>query len=548
VETLESDVWVVGSGAAGLMAAVAAREAGARVGVVGKHAPGQGTSTILSVGAFAGAWEGVSETDHKQRTLGAGRGINDEALVDVLVRETPARFRDLLDWGMRAESSPGYLLAMPEAEAADKAPMWGREIVRCLGARAEALGATFVNGLVVCAIDADEKGARLLAYSATDGRWVGLSGGAVVLAAGGGGGLYLHHDNPQRITGDAYALAYGAGAAMRDMEFVQFYPIAINEPGKPTFLIAPDGADMGRIVNGSGEEILEKYGITERPAATFARDKLSQALFKETEIDGGDVYLDLTDVSKETWCSHPVAATKWAYLGKRYDAWNKPLRIAPVAHFVAGGAVIDADGRTSVPGLFAAGEAAGGLHGANRMGGNALSETVVFGHRAGRAAAALAAGRGSTGGATGAALEAMVPASTGASGADPDTLRTRLQTGMWRCGGIDRDAAGLARGLQDIRAIAAEASGRDGVNDPIQFRKLLEIRLAAGASELILEAATRREESRGVHFRSDFPAADDRWRGSWAVALGQTGPEWRFEPLAATTAAALPEAFTDHAE
>ena len=535
MEKQNADVWVIGSGAAGLTAAIAARLEGADVAVVGKSGPGKATSTTLAVGAYSGAWGGLSEDDYKARTLQAGRGINEVELVDILATEGAARFQDLIDWGLNSKSSPGNFMALPGEEieegAQERMPVWGREIVRCLVAKAEAVGVRFVNNLVVRGIEAGEAGVRLTAYGARRRDWVSLEGGAAILAAGGGGALYQYHDNPERIGGDAYTLAYGAGAVLQDVEFMQFYPVCISEPDKPPFLIEPDGVDLGRLVSGTGEDILDKYEITQRPAAQHARDQLSQAIFQEIENESGEVYIDLTEVTKEAWCVNPISATKWAFLGQRYNAWGQPLRIAPVAHFAGGGAQIDAHGQTTVPGLWAAGEAAGGAHGANRMGGNALTECAVFGHRAGIAAAAWAKARNGEG--LDHEAPAIAPAPAGEPRASVDRLKRDLQCCMWRYGGIHRDSAGLQTGLEEVRAIAAEAAKTRGINEPRILQKFLELQLSAAAAELILDAATRRHESRGGHYRADYPELDDAWLGHLKVARDNGERRWWFDAMAA---------------
>ena len=528
MQTLQADVWIIGSGAAGLMAAIAARQAGATVGVVGKSTPGRGTSTSMAVGVFAGPWEGLSAEAYKELSLEAGRGLNQIDLLEVICAEAPERFRDLMAWGMKAKSGKGHFMAQPEDANSASAPMWGREIVRALAAKAEALEVRFVNGLVVRRIASGPDGVCLSAFGAAQG-WLELRGGAAVLAAGGAGGLYLHHDNPQRMTGDAYALAFEAGAPLQDMEFVQFYPISIAEPKLPPFIVEPAVADLGRIVNGLGEDVLEKYGITQRPVAQHARDTLSQALFNEISVEGNEVLLDLTDVNREDWRANPVLATKEAYFERRFKAFERPLRIAPVAHFAVGGAAIDSHGATGQAGLYAAGEAAGGLHGANRMGGNALTECVVFGQRAGRAAATWAEGRDQ--GAGVAAAEAP-PAPAGEPRADAEALKQELRQVMWRYGGIRRDAEGLEKGLAQAHEIAAEAAKIRGVNDPALLEKFLELQLAGRTAELILEAAARRRESRGAHARSDFPETDDAdWRGHLRVVRENAEAHWSFRDI-----------------
>ena len=528
METIYADVWVIGSGAAGLMAAISARLDGADVAVIGKSGPGKGTSTTFAVGAFAGPWDGVTDEAYKKRVLTAGRGLNDIEMVDIAAAEAPARFQDLIDWGLTTKSAPGVFMALPKDDPGERIPVWGREIVHCLVAKAEAIGVRFVSNLVVRSIAAGDDGVCLRAYSARQRQWLELRGGAAILAAGGAGALFLHHDNPKRIGGDSHTLGYEAGCVMQDLEFVQFYPVAIAEPGKPVFLIEPDGADLGILVNGAGEDILDKYNITVRPAATHARDALSQALFQEIEEHDGAVYIDLTHVTKEAWSANPISATKWAYLDAKFNAWNQPLRVAPVAHFSGGGAITDSHGATNVPGLYAAGEAAGGMHGANRMGGNALTECLVFGRRAGMAATAFAAGRDQ-------GLRAAAPAAqpeTGEPRSDPAALRAELSRTMWQYSGIRRDARGLATGLKKVRDIATEAARTRGINEPRVLEKFLETQLAAGAADLIIQAASRREESRGTHARADYPASDDeKWRGHLKVVRQSDGPHWWFDTL-----------------
>ncbi len=529
METMTADVWIIGSGAAGLMAAITARAEGADVAVLGKRAPGGGTSTTLSVGVFAGPWEGLDVDRYLALTLDAGRGLNRVDMIEIMAEESGDRFRDLLAWGMKANSANGNFMAKPAQQAADEAPIFGREIVRCLSAKAEEMGVRFVNHSVVRRLQADADGVSMVAYSARQKGWFGMTGGAVVLAAGGAGALYLHHDNPQSISGDSYTLAFEAGAELADMEFVQFYPVAIAEPKLPSFLMAPDGVDLGEVVNSDGEDIYRKYDITARPAGIHSRDAFAQALFNEIEIEGREVFLDLTAVSKETWCATPISAVNWGYLNRRYKAFDKPIRIAPLAHFACGGAITDAHCATSVPGLYSAGEASGGAHGANRMGGNALTECIVFGHRAGTAAAKYAAGQQVRGDDS---AKLMPAVAEGDPRSDADALKLELREVMWRYGGISRSREGIASGLEKVREIADQAHRTRGINEPQQMEKFIELQLATGAAELILEAASRREETRGVHLRSDFPEADDdQWLGHLCVQQSEAGADWRFEPL-----------------
>lgn len=521
------DVIVIGSGAAGLRAALAAREAGASVCVLSKGGPGKSTCTGYSAGVMAGSATADQRGFHRRNTVAAGRGLNIGRLVDILVAEAPLRLKELVQWGIRGDLIEGYLYAR------GRPPVLGEEIVRCLLRRNEELGACFRGHLLVADIAAGSGGLGLSAYDKSSGAWVALTAKAVIIATGGASALYQRTDNPRSILGDGYRLALEAGAELQDMEFVQFYPLCLSEAGTTPLVIPPRLADRGRLINDRQEDIHEKYGISERPAGEKARDLLSRALFNEIHRNGRNVCLDLRDLSEDDWRVDPFAASLRALLSKRYGAERRLLPVAPAAHHTMGGARIDAVGATSAPGLFAAGEAAGGLHGANRMGGNALSETLVFGARAGAAAAAWASR--SDGGDPQSMVKALEDRSRRWKRGTPRgaELKERLRKIMWEDGGILRTAEGLARALAAVQTIRQEASG--GASEPTgkELFDLIELRSAAEVAGIVLEAASRRRESRGAHFREDFPDQNDaEWRGHLQVRLSPSGENlWRFEPL-----------------
>lgn len=523
---LECDVLVIGCGAAGLRAAIAARDKGCNVVVLSKGSPGKGTSTLLSGGVFAGSKEGSPFETHRDQTLQAGRGINERALVDILVAEAPTRLRELVEWGIVGEMRDGYLFS------SGPPPVWGEAIIRCLVGKAKDMGIRFLSHALVADLGFQDQAGVALVYESSQNRWRAVLARAVVLATGGAGALYARHDNPQGMLGEGYALALDAGAVLQDMEFVQFYPLGLFEPNAIPFLIAPRLADRGRLVNDRGEAILEKYQIRERPAAARARDRLAQALFLEIYRNDGKVRLDLTEVTEEQWCKDPLSASTREILRERFGAKTRPLLVAPMAHHVMGGVRIDPQGATSLQGLFAAGEVTGGLHGANRMGGNALSETLVFGARAGEGAAAR-----SKGGALGGFHKDLkdlvhLPFSSRSrpSPRSPTRLKRRLQETLWMDGGILRNREGLLRAGRTIQEIREEALALPMDGPPRTVREAVCLRLATRTAGLILEAGLRREESRGAHFREDFPATDDeKWRGHLEVGRSSDGKEiWRF--------------------
>lgn len=528
MEHTSFDVIVIGSGAAGLRAAVSAREAGLSVCVVSKGNPGKSTCTWFSGGVMAGSEGADQRGSHRLRTLTAGRGLNDAEFVDILVAEAPLRLSELKRWGIQADLINGYLYAR------GRPPVLGEEIVLCLLRRNEALGTRFRGQLLVTDMMVRNGVTALTAYEKPSGRWIALTAKAAIIAAGGAGGLYQRSDNPGRILGDGYRLALEAGAVLQDMEFVQFYPLCLAEPGSPPIVIPPRMADRGYLRNDDGEDLYEKYAITERPAGERARDRLSQALFREACRNRKNAWLDLRGLSAEDWQVDPFGASMQGFLCERYAAARRPLRVAPAAHHSMGGVKTDARGATAVPGLFAAGEAVGGLHGANRMGGNALSETLVFGARAGSAAAAWAARPESEDRQV--LIEELADRARKWAAGRPvgAGLKERLRRIMWEDGGIIRSDKGLSRALDAVKGIQQEASMPSSELSGKQLLDLIELRSAAKTAAVILEAAGLRRESRGAHFREDFPEQNDaEWRGHLQVRRTRDGGNaWQFEPVA----------------
>jgi len=531
MEKISCNVLVIGNGAAGLRAAIASREAGKDVVVLSKSPPELGTCTLLSGGGLGAALGGLSRDEHLSRTLESGRGINQRDLLEIFVEEAPLRIRELVDWGMKTSFSSGMAMAQGEP------PAVGREIIRTLLDRARSVGVRFLSPVVACGLVADaSSGVGTLAYHSGKGLWMGFESKALVLASGGGGALYLRHDNPQRITGDGYALALNAGATLKDMEFVQFYSLAAAEPGRPAVLIMPGVADQGRLVNDLGENLLEKYQIHERPAASRARDRLAQALFREIHELGQKVYLDLTRAPVQSLSSDYLNSANWNYVNRIFPARERPLQVAPAAHFMMGGISITPECSTGVPGLFAAGEVVGGLHGANRLGGNALSECIVFGARAGKSAASWAAEkRGSLERKLLGRLEALIPSfsPTSRSLSPAREFKQRLRQILWECGGIFRGKAGLVEGLGRVDRLEEEVKAFHPGPSPLDVSRILDLRQGLLTGRVILEAALRREETRGAHSRTDFPNQDEKWKGSQVASLGEHHRlEWSFAPAA----------------
>jgi fumarate reductase (CoM/CoB) subunit A len=527
MERLSYDVLILGSGAAGLRAAVSSREAGLSTCVVSKGPMGKSTCTWLSAGVMASGTDASELDAHLESTLLAGRGINQRELVRILVEEAPRRLDELMRWGIHAEFRDGYLFAEGHP------PVQGSEIVRCLITKNEELGTEFVDNVLVTDLVMENGAGAVRAFSQSSGEWIAISGKAVILATGGASALYFRHDNPKRMLGDGYRLGLEAGAVLQDMEFVQFYPLCLAGPGAPPLVIPPNLADNGRLVNDRGEDILDKYGIHERPAAARARDLLSQALFEEIYRNGQVVRLDLRSLSEQQWHGDPFSAAVEHILGNRYGARAHPVQVAPAAHHTMGGVKIGAHCATSVPGLFASGEVTGGLHGANRMGGNALSETQVFGARAGKSAAEWANGiRGSH---EKPRLEQPNdPPSPGSAKLSIADLQIKLRTIMWQDGGIMRNEKSLIRAADAVEELHEDALGLPDDCSRQDMVNIIELRSATTIAGIILKGALKRKESRGAHLREDFPKQnDEEWRGHLQVHMTNGEPTWEYQPEAA---------------
>jgi fumarate reductase (CoM/CoB) subunit A len=527
MEQLKYDVLVIGSGAAGLRAAIAAASRKQKVLGVSKGPPGSGTSTSLSYGIFAGAPEEGSIERHRDLTLRAGRGINRPELVEALVQEGPSRLQELLDWGVPGVTHQGALFVK------SRPLMWGRELMSSLLGRSRRGGAELVGGMTACKIWVRRGGIGTLAYSSKERQWVLIRSRSVVLATGGAAALYMRHDNPGPILGQGHLLALDAGAVLEDMEFIQFHPAGLAEAGLPRILIPSAVTDKGRLINGKHEDILSKYGLPVGTASKQARDFLSQAICREMN-GGGEVWLDLRDVPDQAWKEDPSSDSIRQILLERYEGEKRPLRVAPMAHFVMGGVSIGPDGATSIPGMYAAGELAAGVHGANRMRGNALTEALVFGARAGEAAAdwaknADACLKKDFTSEVRAFLEPFEQRTVRLSSINP---KRKIREILWNQAGVIRREEGLKTAKQEVEGILASSypccfgRGPDGITNTLVFES------ACRTALLIIKAALMRRESRGAHLREDLPAQNDReWLGHIRIRLSMTGQEvWSFDP------------------
>jgi succinate dehydrogenase/fumarate reductase flavoprotein subunit len=495
---MDADVIVVGAGLAGMTAALAAEQAGAEVLLVDRGPIGTGTNSALSNGAFSGPASPDRADDYVRLVVQIGKGLNHLPYVRQVARQAPSAIEFLCSLGLDIAKTPGrWMVRSPRPET-----MPGTTLVRRVAELV--LGRERIRAA---------RGVRVTALLTASGRAVGvrgfdLSGGArvvrasaVILACGGAGAIYAKHDNQGTMLGQGYRLAAEAGLDLWDMEFVQFYPIVLDEPELPSMMVYPPYPAEARLLTPSGEDLLAKYDLGDiNQAIVKKRDAFSALIMEESKA--GPVRMDLRAVPEARWKVHPLSLLTRC----KFDFRARPVRITPGSHFCMGGVRTDEDGRTALPGLFACGEMVWGLHGANRMGGNALLECLVSGRIAGQAAARLALATP-----TGAAVPAPAdspgpPASAG--GADLQAIRKRIREAAWRCAGIVRSGEGMAGGLSEAEEIWAVLKAA-GTPTPRHQALREDLLAACFVLRAVLTAGLGRLESRGTFIRTDCPTQDD---------------------------------------
>jgi L-aspartate oxidase len=507
-----TDFVIVGGGIAGLRAAIELAPAG-RVVVLTKADPAESNTGYAQGGIAAAVGRDDSPALHAADTLRAGDGLCDAAAVQVLVEHGAEGVRDLIAWGAAFERDAAGELALGR-EAAHSVrrvlhagDATGREIGRVLWRKVNSLpSVSIVDHALVTELLVDPGAAvsvRGVAYHDARGDRQELQARATLLATGGAGQVFRETTNPAVATGDGIALAYQAGARVADLEFVQFHPTALNHPGAPRFLISEALRGEGaRLVNCHGEAFMTAY----HPGGDLApRDVVARGIVRESDRTGGPVYLTLAHLDPQFVAGRfPTITAMCAQVG--LDLARDPIPVGPAAHYIMGGVDTDEWARTSLPGLFAAGEVAcTGVHGANRLASNSLLEGLVFGARAAQAmmgpprpAAPKADRRMADDPGSG---QSSPPSAASASAGSRQAVRDL----MWRSAGLFRTRAGLEQAVAGLDAAAAAAG-------PVTLEGWRERSLVTVA-RLIAGAALRREESRGGHFREDFPERDDlHWK------------------------------------
>lgn len=496
------DFVVVGAGIAGLRAAIELARAG-RVLVLTKEELGE-SNTQYAQGGIAVALEGDEDVAlHLQDTVVAGDGLVELEAAEILVREGPERVLELLKWGANFDRKDGELMRTREGAHSRSRILHangdatGREIGRALLEHARMQPQIelreYTTSLDLIVEDGIVRGITMLQ---PHGEISEAYARAVLLASGGAGQVYSETTNPLVATGDGIAMAARAGAEISDMEFYQFHPTALSLPGVPRFLLSEALRGEGAyLLNSRMERFMQRY----HPQLELApRDVVARAITQEGFAPGGGaplpVYLDMRHVTGIDLTAR-FPGISWFLRQNGLALKLDLIPVRPAAHYLMGGVRADVDGRTSLPRLYAAGEAAcTGVHGANRLASNSLLEGLVFGARAAKfmlEESEIAPG-----------VDGRDLAPGLHSGALVDAQRARLQSLMWRQAGLLRDRDGLRSAAGELAEI--------GERLPVALeRPAIELKNLHSVASLIVEAALGREESRGAHFRNDFPRRDD---------------------------------------
>lgn len=528
MQSLMTDVLVVGGGGAGAMAAYEASKHGVAVTMVLKGIPQHCGATIMAPGAIAGVgnWQvpGDSCDTHFRDTVQGGGYLNEQRLVRRLVEEAPDLILELERMGamwQRDESGEKYALRIDGGHTYPRCPYLedrtGREMIRALFGELDKRRVRIVPNMIVTKIiTAEGKACGALAFNLENSELVVFRAKTVILACGGGGMLYQNTSNPSDVTGDGFALALEAGAELIDMEFVQFYPLGFVFPES---LRGALGALLYHVKlrNAAGERFMERYDSARLELST--RDRVTRAIMAEAKEGRGGprggVFADMT-YHDPGFIARMQPALNATYQKIGVDPEKDYLEIAPTCHFFMGGVKVNEDWESSIGRLFAVGETAAGVHGSNRLSQNALSEVLVSGARAGRAAAALATNTGQSRVApqeANQAAKSMSEITDRSHGVRPANLRDKLRRVMWQHVGVLRSQDGITEALRCLEELKGDLESQVvGLKSRRYNQELvvaLENYFLLTAAQSVTKAALLRTESRGAHYRSDYTAQDD---------------------------------------
>ncbi|MDG6952689.1 MAG: FAD-binding protein [Nitrososphaerota archaeon] len=527
------DVLVIGAGGAGMRAAIGAFDKGAKTLIVCKTLLGK-AHTVMAEGGIAAALGDVDPEDswevHFSDTIVEGQHIGNWHMAEIFAKEAIDRVYELEQYGAlfdrtkEGKISQRAFGAHTYRRLCHIGDRTGLELIRTLEDQVVKRGIPFMDEVAITGILKDGKGGRASAALGIDiksGKLILFRFKAVILATGGFGRIYEVTSNSYESTGDGIALAYKAGAELADMEMIQFHPTGMIYPAGVRGLLVTEGVrgDGGILTNALGERFMSKYDAKRMELS--ARDVVARAIYSEITAGrgtkNGAVYLDISHKGAD-YIKQRLPSMYYQFLEfAGVDITKQKMEVAPTVHYQMGGVKVDPEScRTSVNGIYAAGEVASGLHGANRLGGNSLSDILVFGRRAGEAAAAEAAGVGLPEyGKRELDQEITRVLSPFAvkDGANPFHLKEEIAKNMWAHVGIVRNEKDLKAGLEELGRIREEASKVMAVGDRAynqSWLDSLQVRDMILDCEVVIRSALERKESRGAHTRSDYPGKDDK--------------------------------------
>lgn len=535
IERIDTDVLIIGSGGAGLRAAVAATEAGAKVLVVAKEKL-QDAHTGWAMGGINVAIKApASPETHFQDTINGGWRINNYKLARIFAEEMPDRIHDLERYGVQFDRLPDGTY-FTWAGGKHSAPLnlcagdyTGREMMRGLLLKVHRLNIPFLeNYYVAQLIKQDEQVVGAFVINNTTGQYKVVQASATIVATGGGGKMYRINTNAPSNTGEGYAWGLDVGAILVNMELVQFHPTGMAYPPEKRGILVTEKVrgNGGILKNRLGERFMQRYQPQRLELA--GRDEVTRAIYQEIQegrgTEHGGVYLDVTHWEEDK--AEKIVPDVFAeHMGVGIDIRKQMMEISPSMHHMMGGYDITEWGETNVDGLFACGEVTRSIHGANRLGGNSVAEGQVFGRRAGlRASESVRHGKRpeisqqiideSV-----KDIEAFLKRQSGIKTAE---ILTRIKDVMWQDVGIIRDAEKLQRAQHEITALKQEANSLYAQNIQ-ELQSCLEIRDMLKVAEIITLAALKREEDRGAHYRSDYPQMDPAWEKNIRVYREKDG-------------------------
>ena len=532
IKTISTDVLIIGSGGAGSRAAIEVDDAGLKATIVSKGLSFRSGCTGMAEGGYNAVFKTVDKDDsieaHFNDTLKGGSFLNDKKLVEILVNESPKRLVDLENFGA--------LFDRQESGEIDQRPFGGQSFRRTCY-QGDRTGAELLNALKEEIIKRDIECIEevMITSLVTDGNQViGATGlnlkdssliyfkaKSTILASGGAGQLYPVTSNTFQKNGDGYAISYRAGANLVDMEQVQFHPTGMVAPESKKGVLVTEAvrAEGGKLINSKGERFMSKYAPEKMELAT--RDVVARSIYQEI-IEGrgtenGGVYLDISHLDDD-YIDEKLETMVLQFENEGVDIKHGPIEVAPTAHHFMGGLKINTDASSSLDNLFGAGEVCGGVHGANRLGGNALADTQVFGKIAGVSASEAAKeSELKTNDEMVQSEAARIEGLIKKGSIKPLEFKNNIKSLMWEKVAIVREEKTLKEALGQLIEMQKELVNLD-VSDKGQYNTdlvtALEVINMVEICILIVKSAIIRRESRGAHFRSDFPESNDEWKKS----------------------------------